>query len=132
MKKVVLAAIIAAASGVAFAGTMSGQTQGASSGTSNQTAANSTQTKSQMQAHVNQSKSDMNRLDTNKDQRISKEEARSEPDLVGTWDVADVNADGSIDLAEFALFKAEKHIPASQAQQLGSRSSSANKTGNTN
>lgn len=93
MKKSIILAILAASvSGLAFAGS---------------------QTQSQSEEAKQQAAQQMQQLDTNKDNKLSKEEAQANPELVAAWDVVDVNKDGSVDETEYALFAEQKQLKSS-------------------
>lgn len=54
---------------------------------------------------------DMAAADTDKDQKMSKDEAdAAKPELVGRWAEFDINKDGSIDTTELYLYEAHHHI----------------------
>lgn len=54
-------------------------------------------------------------LDANQDGMISQEEAQALPPLAEQWTEVDVNADGTVDAAEFAKFEAGSAIPEGAA-----------------
>ena len=87
-----------------------------------------TQQAQSLDSHIKQSKSDLAKMDTNRDQKLSKDEAKQEPQLAGVWEVVDVNQDGSIDTAEFALFRTTAHIPADQVQNTANSTDQTDKT----
>lgn len=53
-------------------------------------------------------------LDANKDGGISKEEATALPPLRAQWIVLDVNSDGLLDQAEFAMMEAVEEVQQSK------------------
>lgn len=56
--------------------------------------------------------SEMEKLDTDQDQRISQEEAVANPVLVERWITVDVNKDGTLDTAEFVMFTELENVKA--------------------
>jgi len=50
-------------------------------------------------------KQQFNKLDTNHDGYISKEEANADSQLTDDWENADTNSDGKINAAEFSAFE---------------------------
>jgi hypothetical protein len=125
---------IAAALAVALGGTALAQNQ---SGQGQQQRHESFQSSEQGQ----RAQQEMMRLDRDRDQRVTQQEAQTDPQLVAAWADIDVTRDGSIDATEYYLYAAQRRIgeleSGSQSQpqarsgqpSSGSQSSSSAQSG---
>lgn len=83
----------------------------------------------QSSEHGQRAMRDMSALDRDRDQRVSQDEARSDPNLVAAWAEIDVSRDGSVDATEYYLYAAQRRIGelegTSQAQARSAQPGSA-------
>jgi hypothetical protein len=77
---------------------------------------------------------EMQQLDRDRDQRLSQQEAQSDPRLVAAWADIDVTRDGSVDATEYYLYAAQRRIgelelgAQGQSQTRSGQSSSGNQS----
>jgi hypothetical protein len=64
-------------------------------------------------------------LDTNRDLRLDRQEAQTDPELIAAWAEVDVSRDGSVDATEYYLFAANRTIVEMERASGAQGSSSA-------
>jgi hypothetical protein len=79
----------------------------------------------QSSEHGRKAQGDMQTLDTNRDQRLDRQEAQTDPELIAAWAEVDVSRDGSVDATEYYLFAANRTIVEMERASGAQGSSSA-------
>ena len=89
----------------------------------------------QSSEHGQRASQEMMQLDRDRDQRLTQQEAQSDPQLVAAWADIDVTRDGSVDATEYYLYAAQRRIaelesgPQGQAQSRSGQSASGSQSG---
>lgn len=110
---------LAAAVGLAFSATAFAQGPDRSQGQAGQSQASGEFKAFQTTEHGQEAQRQMQALDTNRDQRLDRQEAQSDTELMSAWTDVDIDRDGSINAAEYYLFAASKALSEMEGQSGG-------------